>query len=55
MTTDDTADRTRGWALVAMGAWLAGSICMSIVATENFYTVDRLLDSSPSAAFNAVG
>src|SRR5262245_63681358 len=34
-----------------MGAWIAGSICSSIVATENFYTIDRLLASSPNAAF----
>jgi hypothetical protein len=33
------------WALVILGAWIMGSICMSIVATENFYTVDRLLAS----------
>ena len=39
------------WALVVMGAWLMGSICMSIVATENFYTIDRLLAGSPNAAF----
>jgi hypothetical protein len=26
-----------------MGAWIAGSICMSLVATQNFYTIDRLL------------
>jgi hypothetical protein len=31
------------WALVALGVWLMGSICVSIVATQNFYTVDRLL------------
>lgn len=41
------------WALVAMGAWLAGTVCMSIVATENFYTIDRLLAGSPSGAFTA--
>jgi hypothetical protein len=40
------------WALVVMGAWLAGSICSSVVATENFYTIDRLLASSPNAAFS---
>ena len=39
------------WALVLMGAWLMGSICMSAVATENFYTIDRLLGGSPNAAF----
>ena len=41
------------WALVAMGAWLAGTVCMSIVATENFYTIDRLLAGSPNGSFTA--
>jgi hypothetical protein len=41
------------WALVAMGAWIAGSVCMSAVATENFYTIDRLLAGSPNPAFSA--
>jgi hypothetical protein len=40
------------WALVVMGAWIAGSVCMSVVATENFYTIDRLLAGSPNAAFS---
>ena len=41
------------WALVVMGAWTMGSICMSIVATENFYTIDRLLESSAHLEFRA--
>ena len=40
------------WALVILGAWLMGSICMSVVATENFYTVDRLL-AAPHTALTA--
>jgi len=44
----------RRWALVVMGAWVMGSICMSIVATQNFYTVDRLLAEQSSAAFTAM-
>src|SRR5207247_4279623 len=40
-------------ALVLMGAWLAGTVCTSVVATENFYTIDRLLAGSPNAAFSA--
>jgi hypothetical protein len=40
------------WALVVMGAWIMGSICMSVVATENFYTIDRLLDTSPNVEFH---
>jgi hypothetical protein len=42
------------WALVLMGAWLAGTICTSVVATENFYTIDRLLTGSPNARFPAL-
>jgi hypothetical protein len=41
------------WALVAMGAWLAGTVCMSVVATENFYTIDHLLAGSTNAAFRS--
>ena len=44
-------DRKRAWVLVAMGAWIAGSICTSVVATENFYTIDRLLAARANAAF----
>src|SRR5262245_33499082 len=39
------------WALVALGAWIAGSICTSVVATENFYTVDRLLAARANPEF----
>jgi hypothetical protein len=39
------------WALVLVGAWIAGSICTSVVATENFYTIDRLLAASPNGSF----
>jgi hypothetical protein len=42
------------WALVVLGAWTMGSICVSLVATQNFYTVDRLLESRPNAAFAAM-
>ena len=41
------------WALVAMGAWIAGTVCMSVVASENFYTIDRLLADSSSGQFAA--
>jgi len=43
----------RQWALVILGAWIAGSICTSVVATENFYTIDRLLALRANAAFVA--
>ena len=41
----------RSVVLVLMGAWLAGSICASVVATENFYTIDRLLAERANPAF----
>jgi hypothetical protein len=40
------------WALVVMGMWTMGSICMSVVATENFYTIDRLLNTSTNVEFH---
>jgi len=39
------------WSLVVMGAWLMGTICTSIVATQNFYTIDRLLAARANPAF----
>lgn len=42
------------WALVVIGVWLMGSICMSVVATENFYTVDRLLAAPSNGSFTAM-
>ena len=39
------------WALVVMGAWLMGTLCTSIVATENFYTIDRLMADRVNPAF----
>jgi hypothetical protein len=44
------------WAMLAMGAWITGSVIVSVVATQNFYTIDRLLAESSSSPFNdAVG
>jgi hypothetical protein len=43
----------RQWALVVIGAWLMGSICTSVVATENFYAIDRLLAGSPNSHFTS--
>ncbi len=39
------------WTTFLLGAWLAGSLAMATVATQNFSMVDRLLTSSPSAPF----
>jgi len=43
--------RRRAWLLVVLGAWIAGSICTSVVAAENFYTIDRLLAAQSNPAF----
>ena len=36
-----------------MGLWLMGTVTMAIVATQNFYTIDRLLEAHPHATFAA--
>src|SRR5262245_49533174 len=36
-----------------MGVWLTGTVAMAVVATENFYTIDRLLEARPNPAFAA--
>lgn len=43
----------RQWSVFGMAALLAGTVFMAIVATENFYTIDRLLASQPNPAFGA--
>ena len=40
------------WAMFLMGVWVFGSVVVSIVATQNFYTIDRLLAGSPSGPFH---
>jgi hypothetical protein len=36
-----------------MALWLAGTIIMAVVATQNFWTIYRLLDAQPNPAFAA--
>ena len=43
----------RQWATFGMSAWLLGTVFMAIVATQNFYTIDRLIESQPNPAFGA--
>ncbi len=42
------------WALVVMGGWIAGTLCMAVVATENFHSIDRLLAARVNPRFAAV-
>ena len=43
----------RAGAIFCMGLWLMGTVAMAIVATQNFYTIYRLLDSQPNTEFAA--
>jgi hypothetical protein len=36
-----------------MAIWLTGTVVMAVVATQNFYTIDRLLEAKPNSAFAA--
>ena len=38
-------------AAFCLGAWVMGTVCVSIVAMQNFYTIDRLLDGPSHSAF----
>jgi len=37
--------------MFCMAIWLAGTVFVAIVATQNFYTIDRLLTESPNGVF----
>jgi hypothetical protein len=37
-----------------MAIWLSGSVFTAVVATQNFYTIDRLIDKSPNDVFRVV-
>jgi hypothetical protein len=38
-------------AILCMAVWLTGTLWMALVATQNFYTIYRLLDARPNPAF----
>jgi hypothetical protein len=43
--------RAETLAVFCLAVWLTGTICVAVVATQNFFTVDRLMTSSPSQPF----
>jgi hypothetical protein len=43
----------RQLAVFGVAAWLTGTVFMATVATQNFYTIDRLLATQPNPAFGA--
>jgi hypothetical protein len=44
----------RRWAILAIAVWLTGTLWMAVVATQNFYIINRLFDAQPNPAFTAV-
>jgi hypothetical protein len=36
-----------------MGLWMMGNVSMAVVATQNFFTIDRLLQAKPNGEFAA--
>lgn len=44
----------RDAALFVIGAWVMGTVFMGVMATQNFYLIDRLLADGPVHAFNSV-
>ena len=44
--------RRAKWAMFCMAVWLSGTVFSAVVATQNFYTIDRLLKESENEVFN---
>src|SRR5689334_12451203 len=44
----------RRLAIFCMAVWLTGTLWMAVVATENFFTIDRLLKNQPNPAFTTI-
>jgi hypothetical protein len=44
-------NRAEPWAVFCMAVWMTGTVCVAIVATQNFFTIDRLLAGSQNEAF----
>lgn len=50
--TEQTSHAARtNAALFCLGAWVMGTVCVSVVAMQNFYTIDRLLAGPSHDAF----
>ena len=45
---------TRGAAVFCVGLWVMGTVCVSVVVTQNFYTIDRLLADARQPRFDDV-
>ena len=47
----ESAAAARG-PMFCLAVWMTGTIFVAVVATQNFFTIDRLLADSPNAAFH---
>jgi len=45
-------NRAQPWAVFCLAVWMTGTIFVAVVATQNFFIIDRLLPDSPNAAFH---
>jgi len=40
------------WAMFCLAIWMTGTVFVAVVATQNFFTIDRLLAGSPNQSFH---
>jgi hypothetical protein len=40
--------------MFCMAIWLTGSVFITVIATQNFFTVDRLVENPPNGAFQSL-
>jgi hypothetical protein len=45
--------KARFWAVFCVAVWMTGTAAMAVVATQNFWTIDRLLTVPPNSTFAA--
>ena len=46
-------ETARFWAAFVLAVWLFGIVALGVVATQNFYIIDRLLEARPNPVFAA--
>jgi hypothetical protein len=44
--------RPMPWAMFCLAIWMTGTVFVAVVATQNFFTIDRLLAGSPNESFH---
>jgi hypothetical protein len=45
-------NRAVSWAMFCLAIWMTGTLFVAVVATQNFFTIDRLLAGSPNESFH---